>query len=314
MMAAIAAIILAHENPSQVRRLVGALAGTDVFLHCDRRSPDAVLAAMVAGAPESLQLTPRVRTRLFSWSLVEAELVALRTVIERSAAEHIVVLSGSCYPLVSVADLEDELALWRGRSRLAFAPLPWAAWGTPRNPDGGAWRVRRRFVTFGGQVVRVGGVPLRAGRRSVPSELRLCGADQWKIYARDHAVALLRVLDDRPDLVRFWRGTFIPDELCVPSILGSPALVGEIAETMTCDRVWYVRWDAPGSPGSRPAPVVHPRWLHLEDLTELDAARSAEPRKPGAAEREGGHRKLFARKFAPRDEELVALIDERRGA
>jgi hypothetical protein len=310
-MSDVAAIVLAHDNPSQVQRLIGALDGLDIFLHCDRRASDGLLARMLEGAPAGVHVTPRVRTHLFGWSLVEAELLALRTALERSSAEHLVVMSGSCYPLMSVDDIGRELEPWRGRSRIAFMPLPFEPWGTRRNDDGGLWRVRRRFVTFRGSVVRVGGVPLRGLRRETPKELRLHGADQWKVYARAHAQALLRVLDERPDLVRFWRGTFVPDELCVPSILGSPELVGEIAESMAFDLVWYVDWEATHRGAPEETVISHPRWLALEDFDELAAARWAPPRIPGETGGEGPYRKLFARKFTPREARLVALIDER---
>jgi hypothetical protein len=52
--------------------------------------------------------------------------------------------------------------------------------------------------------------------------LKLYCASQWKIYAREHAQTLLRVLDERPDLVRFWRGAYTPNETCVVTMFSSP--------------------------------------------------------------------------------------------
>jgi hypothetical protein len=305
-MSDLAAILLAHDNPAQVRRLIAALAGVELFLHCDVRTPQPVFAQMLEGAPPDLRALPRRRADLFSWSLLEAELLALRAVLEQSRAEHIIVLSGSCYPLVSIEELREELARWRGHTRLELKPLPYPPWSTPRNDDGGLWRVRRRFLTLRDRVVYLGPVPLRTSRVEPPRELRLHGGAHWKIYARAHASALLRVLGERPDLAAFWRHTLLPEESAVHSILASPELVGEIAETMIDDPVWYLDW----APPSRGRPAVHPRWLGRDEFDALVAARFAPPRPVG--EPGDGYRKLFARKLSPDAPELAELIDELR--
>jgi hypothetical protein len=306
MSSPLAAVVLAHEDPAQVRRLVAALAGVDIFLHCDRKVPDERVRQMVEGAGPRIRLVPRVRTSLYSWSLVEAELRALRCALQDSSAEHIVVLSGSCYPLVDVGLLEEELGRWRGLSRLLLDPVPHRPWDTQRNPDGGSWRFGRRFVSFRGQTLLVGGVPLRTVRRRIPHELRLHASSQWKVYARHHAAALLRVLDERTDLLRFWRTTFVPDESCAASILQSPQLVGAIAEEIHDDLPWYIRWSTRGG-------TWHPAWLSERDVPALRAARAAPPRRPqvagpGSPDRDD-YRKLFARKLSSRQQPLLDLVD-----
>jgi hypothetical protein len=306
MSSAVAAVVLAHDDPDKVRRLIAALDGVEVFLHCDGKAPDEVVRRMLDGRRPNVHLAPRHRTNLASWSLVEAELATLRLALERSRAQHIVVLSGSCYPLVPVAELEEELAEWRGLSRLYLHPLPYERWGTPRNPDGGLWRFRRRFVSFRGKLLFVRGVPLRTIRRPIPRELRLHAASQWKIYARRHAATLLRVLAERPDLVRFWRTTFVPDESCAASILRSPALVGSIVDEVCDDLPWYIDWDSVRG-------TFRPAWLGETDFPALCAARFAPPRGPDDAVAGAGDpdacRKLFARKIASTAEPLLDLID-----
>jgi len=74
---------------------------------------------------------------LFSWSLMEVERAGLWLALERRKAEHVIVLSGACYPLVTVEQLEDDFSRWRRLSRMQLDPVPFAAWSTPRNPDGG---------------------------------------------------------------------------------------------------------------------------------------------------------------------------------
>jgi core-2/I-Branching enzyme len=306
MSSSLAAVVLAHEDPAKVRRLIAALDGVDIFLHCDRKVPEGRVRQMVDGAGRHVRLVPRVRTSLYSWSLVDAELAGLQRALEVSPAEHIIVLSGSCYPLVDMGELEEELSHWRGLSRLQLDPVPYRHWDTQRHPDGGLWRFRRRFVNIRGRTLFVRGVPLRTFRRAIPQELRLHASSQWKIYARHHAAMALRILSERTDLLHFWRTTFVPDESWAASILQSPRLVGPIVEQVRDDLPWYIKWGTA-------AGTYHPAWLTDEDFPALRAARMASPRRPdlvqaGSADRDQ-YRKLFARKLSSRQEPLLDLID-----
>lgn len=305
-MRSFAAVILAHQDPAKVRRTIAALDGADVFLHCDRRAPDDVVRQMLPAAGERVHRVPRRRTSLSSWSLVDAELAGLRLALEHSRAEHIAVMSGSCHPIVSMDTLEEELSRWRGLSRIQGNPLPYRGWDTARNPDGGCWRFRRRFVTFRGQIVSAGSVPLRTFRRAVPKGLRLYASSQWKVYARHHAAALLRVLDEFPEQLRFWRTTLVPEESCAASILRSPELVGDVADQLRHDSPWYIKW--PGGRDTR-----HPEWLGEDDYPALRSARLAPPRDPDqevSRTTYGTFRKLFARKLSSRERTLLDRIDQ----
>jgi hypothetical protein len=303
-MSATAVLILAHDNPAHVRRLIGALDGLDVFMHVDGKTEDAVVREMVAGAPD-VRLTPRRRCARRRWSTVEAELEGLRTVLDRSAAEHIVVASGSCYPLVSVGELEDELAQWRGVSRFELNPIPYDGWSQfSAIPDGGRHRFNLRYARLAGELVLIRGRPIPTGRRPVPASLLLQASSQWKIYARAHARTLLAVLDGRRDLARYWSTTYLPEESCPATILSSPALVGEVAHELHHDRAWYIDWRGSEHNGGRP------RWLGVEDFASLRDARMRAPLCPGdPRERGEAARKLFTRKLGPDSSELVDRID-----
>jgi hypothetical protein len=305
----VGAIVLAHNDPAKVRRLLGALQGIDVVLHCDRRTPRPVLEAMMPGGSREVRIVPSVAARLSTWSLVEAELRAVRLWLQTSRAEHVILLSGACYPLVSVAEIEDELDAWRGLTRIRLNPLPYAPWRSPLRSDGGLWRVQRRFLTFRGQIVTIHGYPVPTARRPVPKGLTLRASSQWKIYSRRHAGALLRAFAEHPELERFWRTTFVPDESCVASVLSSPELVGDACEGVCDDLPWYIDWSRPTR--GRHA-HGHPRWLGMDDLPALEAARRAPARPldrvvPGR----DGYRKLFARKIASGEMGLLDAIDSK---
>jgi len=288
----LAVVVLAHADPPQVRRLISALEDVPVFLHCDAKTSPDVFAGMVPGLPDRVQVCRRIPTALASWSLVEAELLALRAALAGSRARHIAVLSGADYPLLPVPELLGELARWDGESYFWNQPMPFRSWDTPRHPDGGMWRLRHRFWVRGGHVVYLRGIPLRwPWRRRIPGELTLRAASQWKIYARRHVEALLMVVDTRPDLIRFWRHTLVPDESFAASVLASSALVGpDVLEP--CDlHAWYTDWP-------KAKAVYHPRWLGPEDFDAV--ARAASGRSVGPADRgrpASPQRRLFARKL-----------------
>jgi hypothetical protein len=286
-MPVLAVVILAHADAPQVKRLIHALSDTPVVLHCDARTPDSVFREMTTGLPSRVVVTPRVRTTVTSWSLVTAELLALGVALKRTNARHIAVLSGADYPLMTMDEIERELTRLDGRSWIHNVPLPIPDWGTPRYPDGGLWRLQYRYLTIDDQVLYWRDLPLRwPWRRAVPGELSLRGASQWKIYSRRDVIALHRLAGERPDLMRFWASTLVPDETFAASMLGSRSLFGSDALEPCESHAWYLDWAHTG----------HPHWLSDADFEQLKTARATE-------------RKLFARKFRSSDPAVLDRID-----
>ena len=303
-MTPLAVVILTHADPVHFARLVAALEDTPIVAHCDARTPDDTFRRMAAVAEGRVRLAGRRRTALASWSLVQAELDGLREALHWTNARHIAVLSGADYPLVGMAELIGELDGWAGRSWICSTPLPHADWSIPRHPDGGLWRLRYRYLTRNDQVVFWRSYPLRwPVPRQIPVELTLRAASQWKIYCREDATALLLVAEQRPDLMRFWRTTLVPDECFAASILASRRLVGERGLPQQHAGAWYIDWNNNNT--------GHPRWLTGTDFDRLKIARWGTPLRPDdPAEDENGHRKLFARKFRSADAAVLDRIDK----
>ncbi|OHV37866.1 MULTISPECIES: beta-1,6-N-acetylglucosaminyltransferase [Pseudofrankia] len=307
-MTLLAAVVMAHTDPTHLRRLVLALDDVPIFLHCDARTPEATYQRMTSRLPLRVTLCARQPTTLSSWSLVDAELRALRVALARTSARHIAVLSGADYPLLAMPELERELSRWDGFSWLWNVPLPYRPWSTPRHPDGGLWRLRRRFLTWRNQVMFVKDVPLRLPvSRSIPADLEPRAGSQWKIYARHHAEALVRLMDGRPDLVRYWRGTLVPDETFAASMLGSRSLLGSDALPACYSHPWHMAWPAGGA--------THPGWLTMAHFDDLARAQKEPPADPvtsfaAVAGEPREHRRLFARKFGTAvDTDVLDRID-----
>jgi hypothetical protein len=131
----------------------------------------------------------------------------------------------------------------------------------------------------------------------VPQDLAPRGASQWKIYSRTDVLALLRLVDDRPDLIRFWCTTLVPDESFAATMLASPRLMGSDALPPCRANPWYMDWR--GNTG-------HPNWLTIEDFDRLKVARWAAP----VSLSDPDSRKLFARKFRSDDAAILDRIDD----
>lgn len=296
-MPSLAAVVLAHADAPQVKRLVRALADVPIVLHCDARTPEPAFREMTAGLPARVRTARRIRTTVTSWSLVAAELETLRDAVRWTRAGHIAVLSGADYPLMSMDEIDLSLRTLNGRSWIHNVPFPIEDWGTPRYPDGGLWRLKYRFVTRNDQVRYVRGRPLHfPWPRTVPADLTLRGASQWKIYSRTDVLALLRLTDERPDLIRFWATTLVPDETFAASMLGSPRLMGMDALPACPSNPWYLDWQHTG----------HPHWLTTADFDRLKAARWAAP----ISLTEANSRCMFARKFRTADAEVLDRVDD----
>ncbi|MCU1527313.1 MAG: hypothetical protein JWP75_1076 [Frondihabitans sp.] len=299
-MAELAAVILAHSDPTHFRRLVRALPGVEVYLHCDAKTPKSVFHELVRDAPRNVHVLPRRATALASWSLVSAELDGVRAALSTSRATHVAVLSGADYPVVSMDQLFSHLDSQGAHTYLKNAAMPFAPWNTPRHADGGLWRLEGRFLVVRDRVVYLGDIPLRIpGRRMVPATLEFRASAHWKVYSREDATRLLEVAGERQDLVRFWRKTLVPEETFSASVLATRSLAKGAVLRPDPHGAWYMRW-----PEKR---AHHPEWLDGSDWEGIQAeqSRRAEAGIPPL---------LFARKFSSqRSEQLLDLIDKCTG-
>ncbi|MDO5092393.1 MAG: beta-1,6-N-acetylglucosaminyltransferase [Propionibacteriaceae bacterium] len=265
----IAVVLLAHDKPRLLRRLVGALDGIPVLLHIDARVPDDQHAELVRDLPGRVRPVPRFASDWATYQLVEAELAGYREALEHTDAEHIVMMTGADYPLVSAERLVARLAGLRGASWVDVWRLPVKFWGPMGGYDRFVFRNRVRDRK------RVWSL----WPRRWPRGLRPAGGSQLKILARRHVEQLLELVDTRTDLVEYFRTVWIPDEVMLPSLLVSPAFGFDWESShVRGQHAWHIDW------GEQPSP--HPRVLGLDDLPALRDARS---RAASPA--------LFARKF-----------------
>jgi hypothetical protein len=111
--------------------------------------------------------------------------------------------------------------------------------------------------------------------------------------ARRAATHVVEYGNRRPDVLRFHRHVWIPDELYVPTVL----MNSEHAVDVIGENLWHIEWP--------PAPARHPDVLTREAMPRLRESATNGGDFGGPA-----RRKLWARKFDTAvDGDVLDLID-----
>ncbi len=259
-------VVMAHTDPDRLSRLIAALDPFPVVVHWDRKSADAAVGDISRRWGRRVSFAPRVDARLASWSLVEAELGALRHAARHvPSASHVVVMSGSDYPLRRADQLAAAVTRLGDESWFENAPLPFTAWRLPVYDDGGWWRFRFYFPTLRDHVLMTSGKPVCVpARRRVPADLSPRASSAWKILSRRDLGFLLTTVAARPDLVRYARHTFTPEESFLASLLASASLRGTDALGPCAAGAWLIRWP-------RETAAQHPHTFTDQDLDDIAA-------------------------------------------
>lgn len=294
---ALAFHILAHRDPAQVRRLVDAIWAPEhtFVLHYDRRRPaeeHRAIAALAEGRTNLYIQEPRA----VLWgrgSLYMAQHEGLKLALKANAEwTHWFNLSGQCYPLTPVEEIDHECAVLGDRSLVRhFEPLANGDWIKSDR------RICRRALDWPwlDKVLWWPGIGLRlrmllGGANSVPviPGFRYAYPDDFTWYGGDNWVTLARVTaeylvgDARAGrIVQRLRHTEVPEE----SIFQSALMNGPHAGRIVNAHRRCIKWmPGQGSPG-----LFAP-----EDWPTLQRAA-----------RDGA---WFARKFKPASETLD-LVD-----
>ncbi|OON67587.1 beta-1,6-N-acetylglucosaminyltransferase [Hymenobacter sp. CRA2] len=279
--ARIAHLIMAHQQPAQLERLIAALAhpNADIYLHLSHNA-DFSAFAHLAALPRVYFTPRRFVVRWASFRFTEAILECTRDVLAAGRPyDFINLLSGQDYPLRPAAAVHAFLGEHRGQSFMSFEAegSPW--WQQART------RIEQYHTTyyqFRGQYRLQTIINAVLPKRRFPLPYRLHGSSDssWWMLSPACAAYLVRFFDEHPQLSRFGRFTWGSDEFLPATILlNSPLRAGIIN-----DNYRYIDWSAGGA---------RPKVLTTVDFEQL--ARSP---------------KLFARKFdAEQDAAVLDRID-----
>ncbi len=218
-MAKIAFILLCHKDPEaivkQAQRLTAV--GDYISIHFDARAkPDhfAQITEALKDNPNVAFAERRLKCGWGEWSLVEASLLAVKAAVDRfPRATHFYMLSGDCMAIKSAdyahafLDADDVDYV----ESFDFFESDWIKTGMKgdRLFYRHFFNERKRKFLFYASV----NLQRRLGlRREIPADLQIMIGSQWWCLRRRTVEWILDFCRKRPDVMRFFRTTWIPDE------------------------------------------------------------------------------------------------------
>ncbi|MBN2906551.1 MAG: glycosyl transferase [Rhodobacteraceae bacterium] len=218
-MAKIAFILLCHKEPDAIIRQAQRLtaAGDLMAIHFDARAPKEdyeKIRAALADNPSVTFARKRIKCGWGAWSLVQATLYAVEAAEAAfPRATHFYMLSGDCMAIKSAEyahaflDAHDADYI----ESFDFQESDWIKTGLKqerliyRHFFNERTQKRLFYASFKAQQ--------KLGlRRAIPADLQVMIGSQWWCLRRRTVEAVLEFIRARPDVVRFFRTTWIPDE------------------------------------------------------------------------------------------------------
>ena len=240
-MAKIAYILLCHKDPEGVIAQAGRLTATGDFIaiHFDRRAKPAEfdrVRAALADNPSVTFARRRIKCGWGEWSLIAATLEAVRAAADAfPRATHFYMLSGDCMPIKSsqyVHDFLDRAEVDYIES-FDFFSSDWIKTGIKEE----RLIYRHLFNERNQKALFYAAMTLqkRLGlQRAVPADIQMQIGSQWWCLRRRTVEAVLDFCAKRPDVMRFFRTTWIPDETFFQTVVGHLVPVAEIrSRTLT---------------------------------------------------------------------------------
>ncbi|MEM8981312.1 MAG: DUF5928 domain-containing protein, partial [Pseudomonadota bacterium] len=225
-MAKIAFILLCHKDPdaiiAQAKRLT--VAGDYMAIHFDAGSKTAEyqhIRAALRGNPNVAFVSKRIQCGWGEWSLVQATLNAVEAAVEAfPKATHFYMLSGDCMAIKTAQyahdflDAEDKDYI----ESFDYFASDWIKTGMKEER-----LIYRHFFNERENKAlfyRSLALQKRLGlSRKIPSDIQMQIGSQWWCLRRSTVEFVLEFIDARPDVVRFFRNTWIPDETFFQTIV-----------------------------------------------------------------------------------------------
>ena len=218
-MARIAFILLCHKDPDAIVQQARQLTATGdyISIHFDARAPRAAwdkIRTELADNPNVTFAKTRIKCGWGEWSLVQATLHAVEAAVEAfPRATHFYMLSGDCMAIKSARyakaflDAEDcdyieSFDFFESdwiKTGIKEERLIYRHWFNERN--------RKRLFYTSMRLQQKLGLA-----RKVPEDLQIMIGSQWWCLRRRTIEWVLDFTRKRPDVMRFFRTTWIPDE------------------------------------------------------------------------------------------------------
>jgi hypothetical protein len=291
----IAYLILAHNTPRHMQRLIGALDSPNAtfVVHVDAKSD--IAAFRVSDLRANVRyLADRVPVYWGEFSMVAATFRLIEEGLKQSP-DYLCLISGSDYPLRAPSYIEDFFARHHGREFMNLVAVPS---DTVDKPIG---RVADYCLQtpFNARVVnrvvrRINAATARIGitrdySKTLKELVPYAGSSWWALTAAA-CRHILSFVAERPDIVRFMQNVPNPDESFFQVVIGNSRFAGAVTRNLT-----FTDWSRPGcAPAIIDMEHVH-SFMQCDRLVADDAYGCGEL--------------LFARKFTDDSAPVTDFID-----
>lgn len=227
-------LILAHDGPDRLARLVSVLRSkTSRFvIHIDSLTAVDDFLTKFAEDEQVKIIDNRCNSRWGTYGLVQATLNGMEFIVDHMPqTDRIVLLSGKDYPIKPVHHIESFFAENRDSIFIEYFTVPYEKWYN---------NGESRFPNF----------------KEIDQTMKIYGGSQWWSFPLKVTRFILEFLNYNPDFQAYFKMVTIPDESFFQTLLHN---CGEaaIAEHIVCDNLRIVKWDPP---------FIHPRTLTLKDV------------------------------------------------
>jgi hypothetical protein len=291
----VAYLILAHDNPKHLKRLVRSLSSRSAtfFIHIDGKSEVGAFSNVTG---KDVYIAPeRIPVYWGDFSQVEAILTLLRMALAAEGRfDYFVLLSGTDYPLQPTSYIEAFFARNRGKQFMNIVQIPCTPAGKPlsrlttykpRPTDSKvAVSIRNRLVKMG-VIAASRDYKLYLGTH-VPH-----GGSTWWALSREACVYIRDFVENERQIVSFFKHTVCPDESFFQTVIGNSAHNSNIQRNLT-----YADWSGGGD---------SPAYLTEQHIDFFGATEHVL-----VDDVYGAGEVLFARKFSDEDEDVVMRLDQ----
>ncbi|RUR42395.1 hypothetical protein ELY25_00420 [Vreelandella populi] len=222
-------VLLAHEKPEQLKDLLGSLlnAGSNVYVHHDATTSGDLPAAVARWGydqlPGKIYFAKRVKVVWGEWSIVQATLNCMEAIQQHDTdSDYFMLISGSCMPVKPIHLLEQYLAE-SGKDHIEAVnaeKYTWVTAGLQKQRWSKYHFFNWRYQTF------LFDTSLKIQRklkikRVLPLKHTAHMGSQWWCLRRSTLDKVWSLYLNKPILKRFYRRTWVPDELFFQTIVAN---------------------------------------------------------------------------------------------
>lgn len=288
----IAYLISAHTNPIHLARLISSLdyKYVDFFVHIDKKNEDKF---NISSKDNIHIIKNNINVFWGTYSIVETALLMLKEAKKTDKYDYYIWLSESDYPLKSNNEIRNYLKNNYEKEFINICKMP--------ENDKSLDRVEKYYLpkrnnvvwknivrNIANQILNI--IPIKRRLPSPYNNFVLYGGSQWWAFSDSAVDYILNFIKKAPEYVRFYKRTYIPDEMFFHTILGNSEFKKNITNSFT-----YTDWRKYGGP--LPATIEE---RHIKELKK-------EFQKTGYGD--GKIYFLFARKFNDSSSKIIKIID-----